>query len=392
VSLAYSPDGQTIAVGGENGGLRLWDVPTRSCRATLLGHNDRIWSVAFSPDGRTLATTSRDGTIRLWNVTGANAPGRTEFYGLKRDQDLGKIPASLAFLDRGMRILVANRAGDVLECDVRSRTSRVIRDAGTAPQLVWPYLDPGGANLAVGYSEQPGNPVSGTIAIHSLAGSRQPVILGRELDTASLSWSRDGRRVAVREHAGYLSIWELDGSLVARADLGSGSGSSPPQFLPTGNTIIAVCGELPSARPFQTVAWDFVRSRIERWPTEPGQPGAHTGKMCIAPDGQAFACIADSGAVVRDMSSLQVRFDLIGHDDQVTDLAYSPDGRTVATLSYDRTVRLWCARNGQQLLVLDGHDGSAWGVAFSPDGRTLASHGSGSNHGTKLLVWRAQAD
>ena len=65
-SVAYSPDGSTLASGSYNGTIRLWDVLTGKHQQSLEGHADRIFSLAFSPDGRTLASASRDGTIYLW--------------------------------------------------------------------------------------------------------------------------------------------------------------------------------------------------------------------------------------------------------------------------------------------------------------------------------------
>ena len=67
-SVAFSPDGRTLASGGRNDRIRLWDVITGKRKQTLTGHTDSVLSIAFSPDGRTLASGSWDKTIRLWDV------------------------------------------------------------------------------------------------------------------------------------------------------------------------------------------------------------------------------------------------------------------------------------------------------------------------------------
>jgi WD domain, G-beta repeat len=67
-SVAFSPDGQTLASGSRDNTIKLWEVASGRERATLSGHGDEVSSVAFSPDGQTLASGSWDKTIKLWEV------------------------------------------------------------------------------------------------------------------------------------------------------------------------------------------------------------------------------------------------------------------------------------------------------------------------------------
>jgi WD40 repeat protein len=68
-AIAFSPDGNMLASGSEDGIIRLWNTKDGSIVNTLLGHTKFVASISFSPDGKTLASASGDGTIRLWNIS-----------------------------------------------------------------------------------------------------------------------------------------------------------------------------------------------------------------------------------------------------------------------------------------------------------------------------------
>jgi WD40 repeat protein len=69
MSVAFSPDGTTLASGSADHTVRLWDTATgRQIGVPLTGHTDMVFAVAFSPDGKTLASGSVDHTVRLWDT------------------------------------------------------------------------------------------------------------------------------------------------------------------------------------------------------------------------------------------------------------------------------------------------------------------------------------
>jgi hypothetical protein len=113
----------------------------------------------------------------------------------------------------------------------------------------------------------------------------------------------------------------------------------------------------------------------------------HTGlvsSVAFSPDGRRLAS-AGQAVKVWDTATGQETLILKGHTGPVTSVAFSPDGRRLASAGSDQTVKVWDAGTGQETLTLKGHTGLVTSVAFSPDGRRLAS---GSEDRT-VKVWDA---
>jgi hypothetical protein len=108
--------------------------------------------------------------------------------------------------------------------------------------------------------------------------------------------------------------------------------------------------------------------------------------IVFSPDGKTVASASKDKSTVCawDLATGENLATLRGHADAVESLAFSPDGKTLASGSRDKTVKLWAVTDGKNTATLWGHTGSVSAVAFGPDGRVLASGGSSKDDPVRL--------
>ena len=148
------------------------------------------------------------------------------------------------------------------------------------------------------------------------------------------------------------------------ADIGTSLRSTGAAFSPRGDTL-AIAADLP---PKGDGVVGFWGPGDERQRGEITQPNL-VRHLSFSPDGSLLAGATEADTTVKlwNVRTRRLARELLGHSDDVSATAFSPDGRLLATAGRDRTVRIWDPRTGRELRTLK-HERPVTAVAFSPDG------------------------
>jgi WD40 repeat protein len=197
-TIAYSPDGRTLASADFDGTLRLWDTQARTTLGEpLRGHTNEVWGLSFSPDGRTLASSSFDGTVRLWSVEGQRP------LGAPIDAGVGAV-RSVAFSPDGHTVAFGGSDDTVRLWDVRAREAVGVPWRGHRSSVMSVAFSPDGRTLASGSADR-------TVRLWDVRTGKQR---GLELDghtskVVSVAFSPDGRTLASSDLAGDVRLWNV---------------------------------------------------------------------------------------------------------------------------------------------------------------------------------------
>lgn len=400
-SLAINPDGSILAIGGL-GSVSLRNATTAELMTTHNGHNGFVISVAFSPGGSTLASAT-DHEVLLWDITGA-LPITT--INTNKEQAVNCVSISPI----GDIIASGQSDGTVFLWDavIGEKKSKFSADTGRVNSIAF---TPDGNMLAVG--------TQGAIHLWNIETDEIATLYTKNIgEIQSVTFSPDGRTlagggdyrtivlwdVATRERKKYLRghtdrvnsiVFSPDGKTVASTgvdrqiiiwDRETGTQKSKYNghlddvtclvFSPDGTTLAS------GDRWGQIVIKDLSLNDHSNIRTEISL----LEDIAFSPDGKSLAIASDDGIHLCDANTSKITAAFIGHTMRVKSVAFSPHGGTIVSGGWDRTVRVWNSRGGQLNLITTNFIESVVSVAFSPDGNTLAT--TGAKHSVRL--WNAQ--
>lgn len=282
-TVAFSPDGGMLASGGFRGTLKLWDTSSGKELSSFKADESRVWQVTFLPGGKALASVGSTNGIKLWDVA------------KKEEVTFVKTPGgqTLAFSRDGKLLAEGRHDGDLYVWDVATKKERhglkkFLREVRSVA------FSPDGKTLAVAGQEE-GEAFSRYAAIKFFdvtSGKVQGFFKAKEdfPDSAeALSFGPDGKTMGALVR-GNVRLWEVE----------------------TGKELLTLTG------PY--------------------------GGFAISPDGKtlAFGEIAFANKVrLWDIGSGKQVSAFTGHDDAIRAVAFSPDGKKIATGSEDKTIKLW---------------------------------------------------
>jgi RNA polymerase sigma factor (sigma-70 family) len=327
--------------------------PRNSPPAPTIVHGDgRVVSLALSPDGKTMATVTADLEMVgvRWKYTGSR----------------------LTLWDLPTR-----------------KTKKVLSESEKEENFVFneAAFSPDGKTLAVSADgiRNGALTVSGEMQLWDVETGQLKRTLEGRFHTRSPCFSPDSKTLAGRSDD-MLKLWDVESGEEKRSLQMPGTSVWQVTFSPDGKLVLAGSHAHQPGDKSKVMMWDVATGEIKLDLNCEGE----------APEGYMSVTFAGNGALVAaaggrpgkvwlwEMRTGKLKHTLEGSDKGVLRVGSSPNGKTLAVVCADHTVKLWDLTTEKWCGTLQGHEAKIWSAAFSPDGRTLLS---GSEDKT-VRVWR----
>jgi WD40 repeat protein len=368
--LALSSDGKTLATYNGSGTTEIWDVATRQLITVLPAGGSPVSAMALSPDGTVLATITAKGTGDLWDVATASP-----FTAAEAVDSVAFAPVS-----RVLAATVPGRPGAIRLWDAATGHPIGTLPSANSSGVGSAAFSPDGQVLAVGYKDGSARlwdvaarqPMGGPLPYPDVFASDNPP------DPPQFAFSPDGKALITNYSDDVPQLWDVP-TQARVGELSLTDSVTAVAFGPNSTTLV-------TAGEGGVQLWNATSQQPEGGPLGSSDTPS---SLALSPNGQVIAAGYEHGAVrfwnVSTRQQVGATVTVAADSDQVDVLAFSPDGQTLAVGSDDGAVRLVDVKTAHPIgepLADPGFTGAIQVLSFSPDGGTLVV-GTGSE--TRLL-------
>ena len=356
-TVAFSPTGTLVATGGRDGVVKLWRPTSGEQVAALVGHQAPVNQVAFDPNGGSFLSASDDSTVRVWSTAGASGS-------FPQSSDTPLADTNEASFSNGGRFGLVAGYGDAgvttLDVDSGEVVGQFTAEAG---ESVVPTISPKGDLTA-----------TTTFETTSIRRTADGSVVAEVPVTNAFAAAFDdaGHRVLVVGEAGQAGVYDVStGELITRLE-----GHDPAwevlgaAFSPDGSRVVTASAD-DTARIWDADTGDQLVAMTAFGPHH--RMYEQHAAVAFSPDGKLLATAAEfeGDATLWNAATGDRVTTLEGSKSDLTDLAYSVDGRFLVTSYLSGSVRLWDGHSGRPLSPVTDSDVSARAATFT-DGMRIA--------------------